>query len=126
MGELMDGTTAAVALVDRTRGRCIVGNVGDSEILMGTRNSSGETNFQTLTEVHQLKRNEQEAERIKQAGGRIWRGRLGHPKINPQVLSLTVTRAIGDAFFKEDSYTDGHASGLIADPFIMPVEVGAK
>merc|ERR1712060_242233 len=34
--ELMDGTTAAVALVDRSRGRCIVGNVGDSEVVFGT------------------------------------------------------------------------------------------
>merc|ERR1712039_568496 len=67
-----------------------------------------------------------EAARISAAGGRIWRGRLGHPKINPQVLSLSVTRAIGDLFFKDESYTDGLASGLIAEPYITSVDVGAK
>eukprot|EP00930_Biecheleria_cincta_P012733 TRINITY_DN11707_c0_g1_i1.p1 TRINITY_DN11707_c0_g1~~TRINITY_DN11707_c0_g1_i1.p1 ORF type:complete len:206 (+),score=50.33 TRINITY_DN11707_c0_g1_i1:92-709(+) len=29
--ELFDGTTAAVALLDRAQGRCFIGNVGDSE-----------------------------------------------------------------------------------------------
>merc|ERR1712176_1177244 len=72
------------------------------------------------------KRNAAEASRISDMGGRTWHGRLGHPKINPQVLSLSVTRAIGDLFFKDDSYTDGQASGLIAEPYITSVEVGAK
>jgi len=124
--ELMDGTTAAVALLDRTRGRCIVGNVGDSEVLLGTRDSSGATSFRALTEVHHLKRSESEAARISTAGGRVWRGRLGHPKINPQVLSLSVSRAIGDLFFKDERYTDGQASGLIAEPYITAVEVCGK
>merc|ERR1711920_920457 len=92
-------------------------------VLFGTRNNAGETDFQTLTEVHQLKRNDNEAARITEAGGRIWRGRLGHPKINPQVLSLSVTRAIGDLFFKDDSYTEGQASGLTAEPYIKLVEM---
>merc|ERR1711920_1036922 len=61
--------------------------------------------------------------RISAAGGRIWRGRLGHPKINPQVLSLSVSRAIGDIFFKDDSYTEGQASGLTAEPYIKLVEM---
>lgn len=121
--ELMDGTTAAVALVDRAAGRCIVGNVGDSEILLGWRDSAGEAAFQTLTEVHHLKRSASEAARIAGLGGKIWHGRLGHPKISAQVLSLSVTRAIGDIFFKDDSYTDGVPSGLIADPYITSVEV---
>jgi len=124
--ELMDGTTAAVALLDRTRGRCIVGNVGDSEVILGTRDSSGTTSFKALTEVHHLKRSESEAVRITEAGGRVWRGRLGHPKINPQVLSLSVSRAIGDLFFKDERYTDGQASGLTAEPYIAAVEVCGK
>merc|ERR1719266_494406 len=119
----MDGTTAAVALLDRKRGQCVVGNVGDSEVLLGTRRSTGETDFRTLTEVHHLKRSEAEAARIAAAGGRIWRGRLGHPKINPLVCSLSVSRSIGDIFFKDPQYTDGKASGLTADPFITSVEV---
>lgn len=127
--KLMDGTTAAVAIVDRTGGRCVVGNVGDSEVLLGTRDESGQTAFQTLTEVHHLKRSDSEAARITAAGGRIWRGRLGHPKISPQVLSLSVSRAIGDLFFKDDRYTEGEPSGLTAEPYITSVEVcgtGAK
>lgn len=121
--ELMDGTTAAVALVDRAGQRCIVGNVGDSEILLGTRDVDGQTGFRTLTEVHHLKRNASEAARIADIGGRTWKGRLGHPKINPQVLSLSVSRAIGDVFFKDDSYTGGTPSGLIAEPYINSLEV---
>lgn len=121
--ELMDGTTAAVVLVDRNAERCIVGNVGDSEVLLGTKTKDGKTSCATLTEVHHLKRSESEAARITSVGGRVWRGRLGHPKINPLVCSLSVSRSIGDIFFKDPQYTDGKASGLIADPFITSVEV---
>jgi len=122
-GELMDGTTAAVALVDKRRHRCIVGNVGDSEVLLGTLLKSGEREHRVLTEVHQLKRNPSEVDRVTSDGGRIWRNRLGHPKISPQVMSLSVSRAIGDISFKDDRYTGGQASGLSAEPFITSVEV---
>lgn len=121
--DLMDGTTAAVALVDRSRGRIIVGNVGDSEVVLGTRDASGKKDFKTLTEVHHVGRSEGEAERILAAGGRVRRGRLGHPLINPQVLSLSVSRALGDLLFKDPKYTDGLVSGLIAEPFITEVKV---
>jgi len=121
--EWMDGTTAAVALVDRRRGFCIAGNVGDSEILLGTRLQDGSERYEILTEVHHLKRNPQESARVSEMGGRVWHGRLGHPTISPQVLSLSVSRAIGDFFFKEVAYTNGKASGLIADPFLTTVEV---
>lgn len=121
--ELMDGTTAAVALVDRVACRCIVGNVGDSEVLLGAQTDCGQREFKTLTQVHHLKRSPAEAERVTAAGGRVWRGRLGHPKISPQVLSLSVSRAIGDIFFKDVQYTDGLPSGLIAEPYIASVDV---
>jgi len=51
-------------------------------------------------------------------GGRIWRNRLGHTKISPQVLSLAVSRAIGDIFFKDETFTGGTPTGLTAEPFI--------
>jgi len=121
--ELMDGTTAAVILIDRTADRVIAGNVGDSEVILGTKSKDGQTSCVTLTEVHHLKRSEAEAARIAAVGGRIWRGRLGHPKINPLVCSLSVSRSIGDVFFKDQQYTDGKESGLIADPYITSVEV---
>lgn len=124
--EYMDGTTAAVALVDRSADRCIVGNVGDSEVLLGTRDKNGKTEFRPLTEVHHLKRSESEAARIQACGGRLWRGRLGHPKINPLVCSLAVSRSIGDIYFKAERYTDGRQSGLTAEPFIASVDLCGK
>merc|ERR1712066_975540 len=122
----MDGTTAAVALVDRAGCRCIVGNIGDSEILLGSRGESGSTNFKILTEVHHLKRSPAEVERVSAVGGRIWRGRLGHPKISPQVLSLSVSRAIGDLFFKDEKYTDGVGTGLTAEAYIATFGICAE
>mmetsp|Transcript_37455 Transcript_37455/g.94165 ORF Transcript_37455/g.94165 Transcript_37455/m.94165 type:complete len:409 (-) Transcript_37455:28-1254(-) len=124
--EWMDGTTAAVALVDRAGCRCIVGNIGDSEILLGSRGESGLTEYKILTEVHHLKRSPSEVDRVSSVGGRIWRGRLGHPKISPQVLSLSVSRAIGDLFFKDEKYTDGVLTGLSAEAYIATVEICAE
>jgi len=121
--EMMDGTTAAVALVDRVGHRCIVANVGDSEIVWGSSDESGRTNVKVLTEVHHLKRSASEVERVTSVGGRIWKGRLGHPKISPQVLSLSVSRAIGDLFFKDDKFTDGYKSGLTAEAYIATVDI---
>lgn len=121
--DLMDGTTAAVVVVDRLARRCHVGNVGDSEVVMGARGSGGEIVFRTLTEVHHLKRSASEARRVEDVGGRVWKGRLGHPKISPQVLSLSVSRAIGDIFFKDERFTGGLISGLTAEPFINSAEV---
>eukprot|EP00440_Ansanella_granifera_P064768 gb/GFBE01070224.1/.p1 GENE.gb/GFBE01070224.1/~~gb/GFBE01070224.1/.p1 ORF type:complete len:405 (+),score=59.31 gb/GFBE01070224.1/:1-1215(+) len=121
--DLMDGTTAAVVVVDRVAGRCIVGNVGDSEVVLGGRSADGTTVAHALTEVHHCKRSDAEAKRITDLGGRVWRGRLGHPKISPQVLSLAVSRAIGDLFFKDEKFTGGLASGLTADPYINSAEV---
>eukprot|EP00927_Polykrikos_kofoidii_P016777 TRINITY_DN17610_c0_g1_i1.p1 TRINITY_DN17610_c0_g1~~TRINITY_DN17610_c0_g1_i1.p1 ORF type:complete len:439 (+),score=69.55 TRINITY_DN17610_c0_g1_i1:92-1408(+) len=122
--ELMDGTTAAVVLVDRARSRCIVGNVGDSEVLLGTLDEAGNRSFRPLTEVHHGGRNASEAQRVESVGGRIWKGRVSHPEISPQVLSLAVSRAIGDLFFKDKAYTSGKESGLTADPYIATVELG--
>mmetsp|Transcript_27618 Transcript_27618/g.60756 ORF Transcript_27618/g.60756 Transcript_27618/m.60756 type:complete len:419 (+) Transcript_27618:68-1324(+) len=119
----MDGTTAAVALVDRGRRCIVVGNVGDSEVLLGTRSAAGEEHFRVLTEVHHVKRSETERNRILQEGGKIWHGRLGHPAISPVVLSLAVSRAIGDLFYKHEKYTNGQTTGLSATPFVTSAEV---
>merc|ERR1712151_986031 len=121
--ELFDGTTAAVALVNRINKYCVVGNVGDSEVILCTQDHAGQTDFRVLTEVHHVKRNAKEAERILATGGRVWKNRLGHPKINPQCVSLAISRAIGDLFFKDDQHTGGQASGLTAEPYITTVQV---
>lgn len=121
--ELMDGTTAAVALIDRNAGLCVIGNVGDSEAILGTRDDSGASSFQVLTELHNFKKSDAEVKRVTDNGGRVWKGRLAHNKIAPAVLSLAVSRAIGDLFFKDDKYTDGKATGLTAEPHIRTIEV---
>lgn len=124
--ELFDGTTAAVALLDRQRGLCVVGNVGDSEVIIGTRRADGVATLEVLTEVHRIKGNDAEAARVEALGGRVWKGRLGHPRLNPKVASLAVSRAIGDLFFKDNVFTQGKASGLIADPHVTSVQVRSE
>lgn len=106
--KIESGSTCAVALiVDDT---LVTGNVGDTEIVLCRAGSP-----LVLSTKHNLHSNEAESERVKACGGRIISNRVGHPKFNPQVLSLGITRAIGDAGFKLDEYTDGKPSGVIAD-----------
>eukprot|EP00930_Biecheleria_cincta_P012734 TRINITY_DN11707_c0_g1_i2.p1 TRINITY_DN11707_c0_g1~~TRINITY_DN11707_c0_g1_i2.p1 ORF type:complete len:333 (+),score=67.83 TRINITY_DN11707_c0_g1_i2:92-1090(+) len=129
--ELFDGTTAAVALLDRAQGRCFIGNVGDSEVVLGRRDATGKTCCQVLTEVHNVRGNPAEADRVIAAGGRLWHRRLGHPKLNPRVCSLAISRSIGDLFFKDEEYVEGTVSGLIADPYMSnatwdPAECGEQ
>lgn len=102
------GSTVAVALV--VDELLITGNVGDSEIVL-CRNGTAKV----LTVKHTLSANEAEVERVKGCGGRIFHSRVGHPKFNPMLVSLAVSRAVGDAGFKLEEYTDGKESGLIAE-----------
>jgi serine/threonine protein phosphatase PrpC len=102
------GSTAALAII--INGKLVTANVGDSEIVLCRK---GEPLL--LTTKHQLGSNEKEVERVKNCGGRIYHSRVGHPKFNPQLVSLAVSRAIGDAGFKLEEYTDGKSSGIIAD-----------
>jgi hypothetical protein len=62
---------------------------------------------------------------VTQAGGRIYHNRVGHPKFNPQLMNIAVSRAIGDAGFKLDEFTDGKKSGLIAEAEMRTVELVA-
>lgn len=119
--EGIDGTTAAVAAVLESPGgelSLLAGNVGDSEVLLGRRGSGGVPSYVILSELHCLSRNSSERSRVEAAGGRIFNDRLGHPKFNPRFASLAVSRAMGDIFFKDPLYTDGHESGLCAEPFV--------
>merc|ERR1739848_450865 len=86
---MMDGTTAAVAVL--VQNRLIVGGVGDSEIVLCRDNTA-----LPLCKIHSLKKNPDEITRVESAGGRIWKQRLGHPKYNPALISLGVSRAMGD------------------------------
>jgi len=106
--KIESGSTVALAVI--VDGALITANVGDSEIVLSR---GGEAVL--LTTKHQLGSNEKEVERVKNCGGRIYHSRVGHPKFNPQLVSLAVSRAIGDAGFKLEEYTDGKLSGIIAD-----------
>ncbi|AAZ10802.1 protein phosphatase 2C, putative [Trypanosoma equiperdum] len=106
--KIESGSTCAVALVvDDT---LIAGNVGDSEIVLCRAGAPI-----VLSTKHSIQDNVSEGERVKACGGRIISNRVGHPKFNPQLLSLAITRAIGDAGFKLREFTDGKPSGVIAD-----------
>jgi integrin-linked kinase-associated serine/threonine phosphatase 2C len=106
--KIESGSTVALSLI--INGTLYSGNVGDSEIVL---NRGGVAKL--LSTKHHLGSNPSEVERVKSVGGRIYHSRVGHPKFNPQIVSLAVSRAIGDAGFKLDEYTDGKASGIIAD-----------
>lgn len=110
------GSTVALALIiDET---LVTGNVGDSEIVL-SRNGEAVV----LTTKHTLGSNDAEVARVKAGGGRIFHSRIGHPKFNPMLVSLGVSRAIGDAGFKLEEYTDGKFSGLIAEPETKTTEL---
>jgi len=114
---LESGSTAALAFI--LRGEILVtANVGDSEIVLSR---SGRAEL--LTTKHHLSCNPSEVERVKKVGGRIVHNRVGHPRFNPQLVSLAVTRAIGDAGFKLDEYTDGKPSGVIATPDVKKISL---
>ncbi|CCW60656.1 unnamed protein product [Phytomonas sp. EM1] len=107
-----------VVIIDDT---FVIGNVGDCEAVLcrgGTPN--------VLTVKHTLQSNAKEVERVHDAGGKIFHNRVGHPKFNPSVISLGVTRAIGDAGFKLDMYTDGKPSGIISNPDTISVKLTSE
>lgn len=103
------GCVCAIALL--LEDILVVGNVGDTEVILCRENRP-----LVLTVKHNLKDNQSEVDRLKSVGGKIFHNRVGHPKFNPSVMSLAVTRAIGDAGFKLEEYTDGKPSGVISEP----------
>ncbi|KAL7696049.1 protein phosphatase 2C-like protein [Lotmaria passim] len=103
------GSVCAVALI--MDDKLVVGNVGDCEVVL-SRNGKPVV----LTVRHTIASNPSEEERVRGVGGKVCHNRVGHPNYNPAVVSLAVTRAIGDAGFKLARYTDGKASGVIAVP----------
>lgn len=103
------GSVCAVALI--IDDKLVVGNVGDCEAVL-SRNGKPVV----LTVRHTIASNPSEEERVRGVGGKVCHNRVGHPNYNPAVVSLAVTRAIGDAGFKLARYTDGKASGVIAVP----------
>ncbi|KAK7198772.1 protein phosphatase 2C-like protein [Novymonas esmeraldas] len=103
------GSVCAVALI--LDDKLVVGNVGDTEAVL-----SHNATPVVLTVRHNIASNPKEEERVRSVGGKVCHNRVGHPNYNPAVVSLAVTRAIGDAGFKLAKYTDGKPSGVIAVP----------
>jgi len=107
--KLDDGSTLAVVLI--IGNEIVTANVGDSEIVL----CRGDKPL-VLSTAHNMMKNTAEEQRVKDAGGVVFRSRLGHPYINPQLISIAVTRSIGDITFKDTDFTNGRPSGLIAMP----------
>ena len=86
----------------------ITANVGDSEIVLCRGGKP-----LVLSTAHNMMKNTAEEQRVKDAGGVVFRSRLGHPYINPQLISIAVTRSIGDITFKDTDFTAGRPSGIV-------------
>lgn len=112
------GCVLAVAVL--VNNELVVANVGDTEIILSR---GGEP--LVLTVKHNPQKSPEEAERIKAAGGRLMHNRVCHPRFNPIVCSLAVSRAIGDAGFKLEKFTGGNSSGVIATPHTRRVPLTA-
>lgn len=102
------GSTLAVVLI--IGNQLVVANVGDSEVALNRGGSPV-----VLSTIHNMRKNANEEERVKEIGGRVHHKRLGHPRYNPSFFSIAVTRSIGDVFFKSSKFTEGKLSGLIAE-----------
>lgn len=106
--QLDAGSTVAVCLM--VGSQLIAANVGDSEIVL----SRGGQPL-VMSTIHNMNKNPAEEDRVKEAGGRVFQKRLGHPRFNPQFLNIAVTRSIGDLYFKDEFFTGGKPSGLVSD-----------
>lgn len=111
------GATAAVALF--VGDSLVTANVGDTEIVLSRKGKAI-----LLSSKHTPKDNPDEKQRVIDAGGRVVHGgRVGHPRFNPNVLHVALSRAMGDAPFKLPELTLSKPSGIIATPdtFTTPI-----
>jgi len=102
------GTTACVIVIHE--GILYTGNVGDSKAVMCRKDKSI-----PLSVPHTL-RVPSERDRVGKAGAVTIGDRLAHPVWNPKLINIGVTRALGDQYFKDETFTLGKPSGLIATP----------
>eukprot|EP00397_Hematodinium_sp_SG-2012_P047144 GEMP01053496.1.p1 GENE.GEMP01053496.1~~GEMP01053496.1.p1 ORF type:complete len:419 (+),score=106.35 GEMP01053496.1:44-1300(+) len=107
------GTTVAVCVIDEHY-KMTVANVGDTEVICGD-----DDGFEVVSELHRLS-NSQEFQRVKRVTGRTSK-RLEHPRF--RFCSLAVTRALGDLYFKDETYMAGKPSGLVSDPHFATAQL---
>ncbi|KAI9333307.1 phosphatase 2C-like domain-containing protein [Obelidium mucronatum] len=120
----MSGTTAVLLLFFHDERRVLIGNVGDSRIMMGRKEGDDVVPMQVSTDHTCL--HETEVERVKKAGGRIdqmhtedghdgplriYKGTLPYP-------GLVVTRSLGD--------TCATKLGVLAEPEVIERELSKK
>lgn len=115
--EREDGTGVTVALI--MGGLLLVSNVGDAQAVMCRAGQAT-----VLSTLHSPSTNRFEIERVTAAGGVIVKSSLGHPELNFRLFNLPVSRAIGHRMFKDERFTKGHNSGLIAEPDSSSVILG--
>jgi len=109
----MQGSCVCVALIHGNT--LYVASVGDSGAILCRKGEQIK-----LTYPHTPK-NPSERQRVLQLGGKIKEDRLCHPKWNPGLVNIAVTRSLGDIYFKEQQYTQDVPSGLIAEPEITKI-----
>ncbi|GIK07596.1 hypothetical protein Aspvir_003262 [Aspergillus viridinutans] len=95
------GSTVSVVIINLTQGVMVVGNLGDSHVLMGECDITGQ-----LETVHRLTQdhkpdNPREKERIENAGGKVNYG-LDTARIG----ALNMSRALGDLQYKNPLNND--------------------
>ena len=110
--DLLDGTTACVVLLGEEL--LLHANIGDSEAVL----SHATEGVVALSEVHNAARNEQEAARVLESGGKLFMQRLCHPVLAPRFCSIAVTRSIGDVLFKDQEFCRGRPITLLSEPFL--------
>ncbi|KAF7621303.1 phosphatase 2C-like domain-containing protein [Aspergillus flavus] len=97
------GSTAALALVNLTQGFLVIGNLGDSHILMTdyTSSSEGATNIRRITRSHKPGDSD-EKNRIMDAGGMV-----NTDSGTERLGSLNMSRALGDLQYKDPLINSG-------------------
>ncbi|KTD35749.1 Protein phosphatase 2C [Legionella nautarum] len=95
------GTTASTTVYDGN-GNLITATLADSSAFLVFYDQADKPlGVRRLNSVIHRPDQKKEKQRIQEEGGLIHKGRVAHPEVNPQVLSLAVSRAIGDKFYKE-------------------------
>ncbi len=111
--QLGDGTTVVLAVVYNSH--LVIGNIGDSEAVLCRRDYSVVVG---LTEIHNPGKNPEEEARVVARGGKIFGQRVCHPLLSPFVISISVSRSVGDTLFKLPEFCKDRPPALTAEPFV--------